>query len=41
MQLHRNYGFCAEMFKKEVGEDFPYLLISMGLTPRKKAEATE
>lgn len=36
MRIHRNYGHQAETFKKEVGEDFPYLLIGAGLMPRKK-----
>lgn len=36
MRIHRNYGYQAETFKKEVGEDFPYLLIGAGLMPRKK-----
>lgn len=36
MRIHRNYGYRAETFKKEVGENFPYLLIGAGLMPRKK-----
>lgn len=36
MRIQRNYGYQAETFKKEVGEDFPYLLIGAGLMPRKK-----
>lgn len=36
MRIHQNYGYQTKTFKKEVGEDFPYLLIGMGLTPRKK-----